>query len=252
MTPLPIFAAIAAMQADCPLICVKYRKNSGLNSDYANLADVWELLRPLLAKHGLGVSFSHGKMRAEGAQFVLEQTLTVYHVASGTLREVTGEFPLPEGNKGVNFAQRFGSAKTYAERYALTAFFGIITGDDDDAARAGEPRQSAAPGTSAGPRWQNFLEDAWCQAPSPDGKNKLCGELSKAEKRQLLLAYPEHPALCAWMAEGLLALIQERGWNWAEVLKAADLGSNGEPTLYDMTPNELHALAEYVRREATL
>lgn len=244
--PSPILSAIGRMQHANAMICVKHRDNSALRSAYANLADVWEFLRPMLNDHGLAVSFSHGRLKEVGAQYVLEQTMTVYHEESASSHEHTGDFPLPEGNRGVNFAQRFGSAKTYAERYALTAFFGVITGDDDDAARAAaEPRKMAEPGAAAvACQWQELLEDQWKEMSAPGPGSLTCGELSVREMREMRLSYPEHPALCASLADGISAHVEKRGHTWETAV--AEIGGTW-PRLLDMTPNDLHAFADKVR-----
>lgn len=243
-SPNPVYTALAEIQRD-PLIVVKERRNTALNSDYANLADVWKLLRPHLTKHGLAVSFQFGGIRPENSQWLAGMTLVVVHAASGTAVSTSGEFPVPEGNRGVNFAQRFGSAKTYAERYALTGFFGVITGDDDDAATAAEPPRAPEPGTAApAARWQNFAEGAWRDAPAPGPGNHLCGELEGHERKQLCMAYPEHPALCASIAEGMESLIAKRGHTWETAVQAVKWDG---PPLMEMTPNELHDCAAVMR-----
>ena len=57
-----------------------------------------------------------------------------------------GELFMPVGvAKGMNQAQAFGSAETYARRYALSAALGVVADDDDDGQSAGSRSQTDAP-----------------------------------------------------------------------------------------------------------
>lgn len=101
--------------------------------EYADIADVVKLTRPVLASHGLAALtpvHEHGNG--------LACTVIIVH-ASGERLDL-GPFPFPHGKD----AQATGSMVTYHRRYALVAALGMAAGDDDDGA-------SAAPNPTQGP-----------------------------------------------------------------------------------------------------
>lgn len=92
---------------------------------YADLSDLVEMARPILAAHSL--AFQSHNSHADGG--VLVFTRLVH--ASGEWMEDRGTFiPVP-ADAG---AQSVGSALTYGRRYGLLAMLGIATDDDDGAA----------------------------------------------------------------------------------------------------------------------
>jgi len=90
---------------------------------YADLATVIDHVRPIMAKHDLAVTQN---VTVEDGQL---QIWTYIHHTSG---EVLTYGPVI-GRTGGDW-QTFGSAVTYARRYALGAALGIAPEDDDDAA----------------------------------------------------------------------------------------------------------------------
>ena len=243
MSPTPhIAAAIQAMQA-AGLVCVKERRNQSLNSSYATLADIWEVLRPHLTAHGIAVQFRHGSLRELGAQLVQSMTVRIIHSASGEVEEWAGDYPLPEGNRGVNFAQRFGSATTYAQRYALCAAFGVVTGDDDDARRAAaqaggerEARPSANPAA-----WPAFLDGGWQDARSPADDSVALGDLTHRERVALRKQYPEYGPLTGWVGDLITARLEQEGIGWSPW--TAKVGGEWPETLESCTPEQVAAAA---------
>lgn len=105
---------------------------------YADLTAVLEAIKPALIKHGL--FFTQHPQPSEGGVTVE----TVLHHTAGEHLSLGALF-VP-ANK--NDAQGFGSALTYARRYALVTAFGVPVEDDDGNAAArgqsnarGEPPQ---------------------------------------------------------------------------------------------------------------
>lgn len=105
---------------------VKTKTGDDYTYSYASLADVIAAVR--------------GPLADEGLCFVQDATTTVDRVSVTTIvLHSSGEwirfgpFELPAGGT----PQAFGSALSYARRYALTAALGIATEDDDDGALAG-------------------------------------------------------------------------------------------------------------------
>jgi len=99
---------------------VKDSNNPFFKSKYADLTAVWDACRDVLAKYELSIcqmpSGKDGKMALE----------TVLMHSSGEF--VSNSFEMTPSK---NDPQGIGSAITYARRYALAAFVGIATEDDD-------------------------------------------------------------------------------------------------------------------------
>ena len=113
---------------------VKGKANPAFRSKYADLAAVWDACREALTKHGLAIVQSPGPC-ADGR---MEMTTLLAH-SSGEWMRGTLTIPLAKVD-----AQAYGSATTYARRYALAAFVGIAPEDDDgNAAAAAAPRREA-------------------------------------------------------------------------------------------------------------
>jgi len=104
---------------------------------YADLADLLQAVRPVLAKHGLVATQTASTVGDEVAIWT-------------TLLHQTGQFvtasalTLPAGRT----AQETGSAVTYGRRYALMALLGLAADDDDGAAAA--PRSTGQGRRNAG------------------------------------------------------------------------------------------------------
>lgn len=130
-----LFSALAKAQAEMRP-ARKNATNPHLRNTYADLQDVVDACRPALTKHGLAI-FQTTDETESGA--VLVTTLT--H-ASG--QWVRGRLRInPTDAKGLNSNQAFGSALSYARRYAISSIAGVVTSDDDDAVTASHPTISA-------------------------------------------------------------------------------------------------------------
>ena len=147
-TPTPALnAALAKVQARLPKLerdrTVEVQQKSGgtYSYSYATLANLSEVILPLLAEHGLAFaafpgSGSDGKFRL------------CYSLLHESGEERSGEFPL-SGEGGI---QQLGGRITYARRYCLAAVVGIAADEDDESRLAAEaPRtaQRAFPVSSA-------------------------------------------------------------------------------------------------------
>lgn len=111
---------------------VKDAKNPHFKSKYADLPAVIAAVKPALTKHGL--AFTQPCQPSEDGVTVR----TVLHHVSGESMDL-GSLFVPANKKD---AQGFGSALTYARRYALVSAFGVPTEDDDgNAATASMSRQ---------------------------------------------------------------------------------------------------------------
>lgn len=133
-------AAFATMQPELPEIDKRGRitiKEKGTekviqSTPYALWDDTNKLIKPILAKHGFGLSF-----RITQTESRLTTTAVLSHI--GGHREETG-FASPIDNTGSkNNVQGWGSAVTYGKRYTGTAILNITTkGEDDDGHAAGK------------------------------------------------------------------------------------------------------------------
>lgn len=116
--------ALASFQGECPII-EKKRKVS-FNStkySYAPLEDIIEEVASLLSRHGFSYMFDtqmNGKMKV---------ICKVRHVAGHS--EIANFDMEIDSNAKMNVSQKYGSALTYAKRYAFCAAFGITVKDED-------------------------------------------------------------------------------------------------------------------------
>ena len=114
----------------------KSANNPHFKSKYADLTAVIEAIKPALIKHGL--FFTQRPQPSEGGVTVE----TFLHHASG--QELSLGALFVPANK--NDAQGFGSALTYARRYALVTAFGVPVEDDDgNAAAQGQRNSTVSP-----------------------------------------------------------------------------------------------------------
>lgn len=109
------------MQQEVPVIL---KDTSGFGYKYADLPAIFEVINPLMKKHGLGFT-----------QLVQGQTIKtiVFHVESGESIESDTDIPQGVQLKGMNDFQVLGSAITYIKRYALSSILGLVTDKDTDA-----------------------------------------------------------------------------------------------------------------------
>ena len=130
--PLPldsIGAALAKAQADMQNPTFD-KTNPHYKSKFASLAAVRNAVVPVLAKHG--ISIVQDLRSSEGGVAVF----TILTHSSGQQMKF-GPLAMPVSKSD---AQGFGSASTYARRYALMAVAGVVGDEDDDANEAsGKP-----------------------------------------------------------------------------------------------------------------
>ncbi len=133
-TTLDLCGALRSFQSECKNV-QKNADNPYFKSKYADLASIWDMIRPLLSKHGLVVVQTPGgemtwNSGADGKTYSLmmvTMTTRICHAASDQWIESSLSIPVKDPN-----AQSIGSAITYARRYSLTSMLGIVAEDDDD------------------------------------------------------------------------------------------------------------------------
>jgi hypothetical protein len=106
------------------------RSGESHHGKYATYDGVMESIRPILAEHGLALmqtpSNAYDDEGKPDPRAII--TTTLVHTSGDTMD--LGTIAVPA--KKANDPQAFGSALTYAKRYALCAALCIPTGDDDD------------------------------------------------------------------------------------------------------------------------
>ena len=116
-----IYKALAKFQQEVPVI---HKATQGYGYSYADLPAIFEVINPLLAKHGLGFTQLLGDAQI---------TTVLFHYTSGEEIESTMTIPDNVQLKGMNDFQVMGSAITYYRRYSLSAMLGLVTDKDIDA-----------------------------------------------------------------------------------------------------------------------
>lgn len=161
-------------------------KRDGKALKYADLTNIIEAIKPPLIRHGL--FFTQRCHPAENGISVE----TVLHHSSGE-KEGLGILFVPANKQD---PQGFGSALTYARRYALQTAFGVPTEDDDgNAAAASAPRAAAAPPGPITPAQRDELQalsekagvtaEQICAAYKVDDLTKLPSDLFGRAKASL-------------------------------------------------------------------
>jgi uncharacterized protein (DUF3820 family) len=129
MTP-ELAKALHAFQKDAPPVHLD-ATNPHFRNRYASLAGVVGAVRPVLNKHGL--VYTQLPTLLDGVPAL---RTSVIHAESGD--EISDVMPLTVSKAD---AQGYGSALTYARRYALLSVLGLVADEDDDAngASGGKP-----------------------------------------------------------------------------------------------------------------
>lgn len=143
---------------------IKDSNNPHFKSKYADLANVWSAWQKCGPANGLAVMQFPGTCESNR----MEMTTLITH-ASGQWIKATLSIPLAKVD-----AQGYGSATTYARRYALSAAVGIAP-EDDDGNAASNPKGAAndAPATVNDAQWAELVHmlevtnsdtEAFCKA----------------------------------------------------------------------------------------
>lgn len=115
------FARASAQFPDIPM----NGKNEHTKKPYALLKDIIKHTRPVLADHGLSLSFS-----TEVNEKEVIVTAELSHEGGHTKRN---SLPLPrDAGAGRNAVQAVGSSQTYGQRYTAQAILGLSLGEDTE------------------------------------------------------------------------------------------------------------------------
>lgn len=128
-----LFCALAKAQSEIEN-AAKNAANPHFRSRYADLAEVLNTVRPVLARHGLSV------LQATAYDGHLVHVTTVLAHSSGGLVSSTASCEPARSD-----AQGVGAATTYLRRYALAAMCGVAQEDDDGQSARHDMRPGPAP-----------------------------------------------------------------------------------------------------------
>jgi hypothetical protein len=134
--------AKASAMAQMPAIPMSGKGHNG--RPYATLKDIVSVTRPVLARHGLSLTWD---TRIDGPTITVTAILT--H-RNGHEERVS--LPLPSDNSGSkNPVQAYGSTQTYGQRYTAQSILGLALGEDteDDGAAAAARQTISAEQASA-------------------------------------------------------------------------------------------------------
>lgn len=142
-TPTTPYARLAAALAE--MTSPKADKvNPAFKSKYASLDGILDTVRPILAKHGLGIT--QAIVASEGRVGV--RTSVVHSDGIIEMGEVTIAV------KPDTTAQQIGSSITYLRRQSIQAALGIATDTDDDGATASGTARPVIPSKYGRKAWE--------------------------------------------------------------------------------------------------
>ena len=131
-----LFAALVAFQSEAPNVIKKAKADLGKGGawTYAPLSVVRHIMRPVLAKHGIGIlQLPHQRYDANTNSYRVGVSTRLIH-SSGQWLQSPPMWCVPVDFSGTPSlrAIHFGSALTYARRYSYEATLGIVASKDDD------------------------------------------------------------------------------------------------------------------------
>ena len=153
----------------------KDKENPHFRSRYADLASIWDACRAALSANGLCV-MQRVSTVAEGVMV----TTTLAHASGEWVRD-RAVFPVAQRTP-----QAYGSAITYARRYALASLVGVAAGDDDDGNEAsvgGSP--GSAPPPRQAPRQQAAKKTEAKPAPKADPVADAKAQVARARAKRI-------------------------------------------------------------------
>jgi hypothetical protein len=168
------FDALLAFQTECPIIekdTKVYDKYGNLRYKYAKIEKIIKTAGPLIAKHGFSYTI---KPSQEGDNFT---AIIVSTHTNGHTEETPFTVPINKESY-MTAPQKVGEARTYAERGAFLAAYGILTADGD--VDANDLDNDRKPITG-----QNGNEKQDKNTPPPSEKKSTSSEIPEDNKKVL-------------------------------------------------------------------
>lgn len=246
-----LFGALAKAQTAYGVV-TKNRKNTHLNTQYADMESVVNATRPALNANGLAITESSGQI--DGEFYVV---VTLGH-ESGEWSETWCPVSVIDStnNKGrrtLNNMQEFGNSLAYSRRYAWQMATGVTSTDDDDGQSASRnrsnngdrqpftagqqnspPRRPARPEPQE-PRQQHKPEQqshdgqpSWANGMTPEAINATTTEIYKLDGGRSVAAIIAHVGIDDGAIEG--------GENPSTVIKSV-LGDKDNGTMFKAMVN---------------
>lgn len=169
-------ASFAQMQCEMPSV-EKRTENTHTKKKYADLDDINDKVRPVMAKHGFGVSF---KIQTH-EKFVTVTGILMHR--NGHREETSMELPRDEG-AGRSIVQAVGSTTTYGKRYVMCALLNITSGDDNDNDGYRDKSQEAAPTVTTLQAKQIEALIPKCSQRAQDAFRRLYPDIELIERSQ--------------------------------------------------------------------
>lgn len=142
------------------------RTSKSYTGKYAKLEDIFSIIRPRLAKHGLSfVQVAH----SENGKEIKIDTMLMHKSGQYISGSLTIDVPAPKGQS--NALQEVGKAMSYAKRYAIMGMAGMCQKDEDNDAdtvgketaptfkKAEKKEQPAQQVPVSDPNWKMTLQD---------------------------------------------------------------------------------------------
>ncbi len=189
-TTTKLFPAMAKAYAEVRP-AAKDNTNPAFKSKYADLAGYVEVLQPVAAAHGL---FTVQELTSDDSG--VHVSTRICHI-SGQWLEV-GPLFIP-ANK--HDAQGFGSAASYARRYALSAAWNMVA-DDDDGNAAVKSTPKKAPASLVPDGYDDWLDNLRAYAASGVTKDDFRATYGKSKpEHRKYLETNNRPTLDAMLAK---------------------------------------------------
>ena len=139
---MSIYKKLSAVQAE--LKAPKGQFNSFGKYKYRSCEDILEAVKPLLAKHELGMTISDYIMSHEGRVYVRAE-VEVFDF-DGNIISVQAQAREEDSKKGMDASQVTGATSSYARKYALNGMFLIDDTKDSDATNTHGNETTTTPG----------------------------------------------------------------------------------------------------------
>ena len=169
-------ASFAQMQCEMPSV-EKRTENTHTKKKYADLDDINDKVRPVMAKHGFGVSF---KIQTH-EKFVTVTGILMHR--NGHREETSMDLPRDDG-AGRSIVQAVGSTTTYGKRYVMCALLNITSGDDNDNDGYRDKSQEAAPTVTTLQAKQIEALIPKCSQRAQDAFRRLYPDIELIERSQ--------------------------------------------------------------------
>jgi hypothetical protein len=138
---MSIHKKLSAIQAE--LKAPKGQFNSFGKYNYRSCEDILEAVKPLLAKHELGMTISDYIVSHEGRVYVRAEV--VVFDFEGNVINVQAQAREEDSKKGMDASQVTGATSSYARKYALNGMFLIDDTKDSDSTNTHGKETATAP-----------------------------------------------------------------------------------------------------------